>query len=317
MRIDQDPRRARMAGYIAALLSGIVMGLSWVIFKLELNFEALGPADVNWLNMIGVALIIWPVYLIRNRDRLFPRTQPYRWLLLFATIAAGIFYLRNVGVDLAGATTAAIVSRTETGFVFILSYLVLRRPVSGLGWLGTGLLLVGALRTIGIGGAGLTFPVAGVIALVGAAAFIAVNAVIIKTRFNRVPNEMVILASATVQTAIFSIVVPAFVGLDGARYVLAHPHLLALVAIASLGIAGNLFLYYYAMKRAPMWSVRVLALVALPAAVAGDYLVLAQPVTPEAIQGMGLVIAGALIVIHAGRRRRNGDGDGDGDDNDS
>ncbi len=296
-----------MAGYIAALLSGIVMGLSWVIFKLELNLEELGPADVNWLNMIGVAAIIWPVYLIRNREHLFPRGQPYRWLLLFATLAAGIFYLRNIGVDLCGPTTAAIISRTETGFVFILSYLILHQAVSGLGWIGTALLLVGAMRTIGIGSVGLTFPLAGVAALAVAAALIALNAVIIKTQFNKVPNELVILASATVQTIVFSIAVPAFVGLDGARYVLAHPHAMRLVALASLGIAGNLFLYYYAMKRAPMWAVRVLALVALPAAVAGDYFVLGQPITTDAVQGMGLVIAGALIVIHAGRRR-NGDG---------
>jgi drug/metabolite transporter (DMT)-like permease len=44
----------------------------------------------------------------------------------------------------------------------------------------------------------------------------------------------------------------------------------------------------------------------MPAAVAGDYFVLGQPITPEAVQGMGLVMAGAMIVIHAGRRR-NGD----------
>ncbi len=311
MRIDQDLRWRRIAGYVAALLSGIVMGLSWVLFKLELNIPELGPADVNWLNMIGVAAIIWPVYLIRNREHLFPREQPYKWLLLFATFAAGIFYLRNIGVDLCGPTTSAIISRTETGFVFILPSLILRQAVSGLGWFGTALLLVGALRTIGIGSAGLTFPLAGVVALVAAAALIALNAVIIKTQFNRVPNELVILASATVQTTVFTIVVPAFVGLDGARHVLTHPHLIGLVALASLGIVGNLFLYYYAMKRAPMWAVRVLALVALPAVVAGDYFVLGQPITPDAVQGMGLVIAGALIVIHAGRRR-NGDGNGDG-----
>jgi len=307
MRFDRDPRWSRMAGYIAALLAGVVMGLSWVVFKLELNLDGLGPADVNWLNMIGVAIIIWPVYLVRNRENLFPADKPYRWLLLFAVFATGIFYLRNVGVDLCGATTAAIVSRVETGFVFILSYLVLQQAVSALGWIGTAVLVLGALRTIGVGSAEMTFPVAGVIALIGAALLIAFNAVIIKTKFNQVPNEMVILASATVQTTIFTIVVPLLVGFQGARFLLAHPQYFGLVALASLGIAGNLFLYYYAMKRAPMWAVRVLALIALPAAVAGDYFVLHEPITPIAVQGMGLVMLGALIVIQAGRRG-NGNG---------
>lgn len=307
MRIDRDPRWMRMAGYIAALLSGVVMGLSWVVFKLELNLEALGPADVNWLNMIGVAIIIWPMHLIRHRENPFPRDKPYRWLLLFACFAAGIFYLRNIGVDLCGATTAAIVSRVETGFVFMLSYLVLSQAVSGLGWLGTAVLVLGALRTIGVGSAEMTFPIAGVMALVGAALLIAFNATIIKTQFNRVPNELAILASATVQTIIFSIVVPSLVGVEGARFVLENPRYLGLIALASLGISGNLFLYYYAMKRAPMWAVRVLALIALPVAVAGDYFVLGEPITMNAVQGMALVIIGAIIVIQAGRRA-NGNG---------
>ncbi|MFW5867365.1 MAG: DMT family transporter [Armatimonadota bacterium] len=310
MRLDRDPRWARMAGYVAALTAGVVMGLSWVLFKLELNLEALGPADVNWLNMIGVAIIMWPVYLIRNRGNLFPADRPYRWLLLFAVFAAGIFYLRNIGVDLCGATTAAIVSRVETGFVFILSYLVLQQAVSALGWLGTAVLLLGALRTIGVGSAGLTFPVAGVIALVGAALLIAFNAVIIKTQFNHVPNEMAVLASATVQATIFSIAVPLLVGLEGVRFLIANPQYFGLVALASFGIASNLFLYYYAMKRAPMWAVRVLALIALPVAVVGDYYLLHEPITPNAMQGMGLVIIGALIIIHAGRRANEDDGRG-------
>ncbi|MFP4249512.1 MAG: DMT family transporter [Armatimonadota bacterium] len=303
MRIDRDPRWAKIVGYVAALTAGVVMGLSWVIFKLELNLEALGAAEVNWLNMIGVTIIIWPVYLIRHRGNTFPREHPYRWLLLFATFAAGLFYLRNIGVDLCGATTAAIVSRVETGFVFMLSYLVLRQAVSGLGWFGTAVLLLGVLRTIGVGSAEMIFPIGGVVALVGAALLIAFNAAIIKTQFNRVPNEMAVLASATVQTVIFSVVVPVFIGLEGVRFVLANPQYLGLIALASVSIAGNLFLYYYAMKRAPMWAVRVLALISLPSAVVADYLILGEPITMNAVQGMVLVIIGALIIIQSGRRR--------------
>lgn len=298
-----EPIWRRLAGYLAALASGLIMGVSWVVFKLQLNVEALGPADVNWLNMLGVGIIIVPVYLIRYRGRLFPAGQPYPWLLLFAVSAAGIFYLRNVGVDLTGATTSAIVARSETAFVFILTYVVLRERVRALGWLGTVLLLVGALHTVGIGSTELSFPIAGVIALIAAALLIALNALIIKLYFGGVRNEMAILASAVVQTVIFSVVVPVFVGLDGLRHVLAHPPLIGLIALAAATIVANLFLYYYAMKRAPMWAVRVLALVAIPTAVAGDYFVLGAPITMNAVQGMLLVIIGALVIIQAGRGR--------------
>ncbi len=300
-RPDQHPRWIKAFGYAAALLSGLLMGISWVILKLALNFEVLGPADLNWLNMVGLAIIIWPVYLIRRRRDLFPRDMPYRWLLVFALFAATLFYLRNTGVGICGATTAAIVSRVETTFVFILSYLVLHQAVGGLGWVGSLLLLAGALRTVGLGSAQMNLDLLGVGALVIGALFVALNAVIIKTHFNRVPNELVILASATVQTVVYSMAVPAFIGLDGVRAALAEPRLLGLVALMSVIIAGNLFAYYYAMKRVPMWAARMLALLAPAVAVVADYAILGTPITANAVQGLLLVMGGATLVILSSR----------------
>ncbi len=288
-------------GYAAALLSGLLMGVTWVIIKRILNAGVLGPADLNWLNMIGMSAIIWPVYLLRHRGNLFPREMPYRWLLLFALLAAMIFYARNLGVGICGATTAAIVSRVETAFVFLISYFVLHQAVGGLGWIGSALLLVGALRTVGVGSARVCIDLLGIAALVVAALFIAINAAIIKTKFGRVPNELVILASATVQTIVYSIAVPTFIGLDGVLTALADPSLLGLVVLAAVVITANLFTYYYAMKRVPMWAARMLALLAPPVAAVADHFVLGTPITPEAVQGLLLVLAGAMLVILSGR----------------
>ncbi len=301
MRLDQQARWVTPFGYAAALLSGLLMGITWVIVKLILDAGVLGPADLNWLSMIGMSLIIWPVYLLRHRGNCFPRGRPYGWLVVFALLASTIFYSRNLGVGICGATAAAIVSRVETAFVFILSYLVLRQAVGRLGWLGSALLVAGALRTVGVGSAQVQIDLLGVGALVLAALCIALNAVIIKTQFGRVPNEMVILASATVQTTVFSIAVPLFVGLDGVRMALADPRLLGLVALAVAVITANLFSYYYAMKRVPMWAARMLALLAPPVAVVADHFILGAPITAAALQGLTLVLVGATLVILSGR----------------
>jgi len=300
-RPDRNPRWTAAFGYAAALLSGLLMGVTWVVLKLILNAEVLGPADLNWLSMAGVLIIVAPVHLLRHRRNLFPRESPWGWLLVFALLASGIFYLRNLGVGICGATTAAIVSRVETAFVFLLTYLVLRQPVGRLGWLGSLLLLAGALRTAGVGSAAVCTNAGGIIALAGAALLIALNAVIIKTQFARVSNELVILASAVVQTVIYSLAVPVFIGLEGVRAALADPRLVSLVALAAVVIAGNLFAYYYAMKRVPMWAARMLALLAPPVAVLADYLVLGTPVTVPALQGLLLVLGGAALVIVSGR----------------
>ncbi len=301
MRVDRQTRWIKPFGYAAALLSGLLMGLTWVIIKLILNAGVLGPADLNWLTMIGMSLIIWPIYLLRHRGNWFPRGHPYGPLLVFALLASTIFYSRNLGVGICGATTAAIISRVETAFVFLLTYLVLRQAVGRLGWFGSALLVAGALRTVGLGSAQVHIDLLGIGALVLAALCIALNAVIIKTQFGRVPNEMVILASATVQTTVFSIAVPTLIGLDGVRAALADPRLLGLVALAALVITANLFSYYYAMKRVPMWAARMLALLAPPVAVVADHFVLGTPVTAGAMQGLALVLLGATLVIVSGR----------------
>lgn len=301
-RPDRNPRWTAAFGYAAALLSGLLMGVTWVVLKVILNAGVLGPADLNWLSVAGVLAIVLPVHLLRHRRNLFPRESPRGWLLIFALTAAGIFYLRNLGVALCGATTSAIVSRVETGFVFLLTYLVLRQPVGRLGWLGSGLLLVGALRTAGVGSAAVCTDAGGIVALISAALLVALNAVIIKLHFARVSNELVILASAVVQTVIYSLLVPLLVGLEGVRAALADPRLLGLVALAAAMIAANLFTYYYAMKRVPMWAARMLALLAPPVAVLADYFVLDTPVTAAAMQGLLLVLGGAALVIVSGRQ---------------
>lgn len=307
MRVDHQPQWTRAAGYTAALLSGVAVGLVWALQKHVLDQKIVGPAGLNWLNMLGINLIIWPAYLIRYRRNLFPAATPFKWLGLFACIAAGIFYCRNLGVGMTGATTAAVVTRSDVAFVFVLSYLVLRQRVNAWGWAGTVLLLLGALRVAGVGLGPLSFDGAGLTVLLASAAGVAVNALIITLHFNRIPNELVILASATVQAILFAVIVPAGGGMGGVAQVFAEPRVLGLIALGSAMIAANLFTYYYAMKRAPMWAVRMLALTGAPVAALADHFVLHAPVTAAHLQGLAAVLIGApLVILSAGNSRTKG-----------
>ena len=143
----------------------------------------------------------------------------------------------------------------------------------------------------------------------GSAVGVAANALIIKMQFRRVANELVILFSATVQTIIYSLVVPVFAGLDGVRAALARPDIVVLVALGAVAIFGNLFLYYYAMKRAPMWAVRILVLTGPPVAMIADHFLLNSPITAAGVQGLVAVLIGATMVIMSERRATTGPGE--------
>jgi len=214
---ETRPPLHRAAGYLAALLSGAIMGASWPLQKHILAQDVIGPAALHWLNVCGLFAIIAPPYVLRYRGRLRWRRFSAWWLLPFGGVACVMHYCRNFGVDATSATTAAVVERSEVVFGFLLSYLGLRRSVRALGWLGTALVLYGTVRVAVVGAQALDFHPLGVLALVVVGLTIAVNATIIKTLFAAIPKELIILGSMTVQIVVYPVAGPASGALPVAR----------------------------------------------------------------------------------------------------
>ncbi|MGD9495563.1 MAG: DMT family transporter [Armatimonadota bacterium] len=294
-------------GYVAALLTGAIMGISWPLQKFILAQEVIGPATLHWLNVIGLFALATPAYLLRYGGRVSWQGFRLWWMLPFGGVACVMHYCRNFGVAATSSTTAAVVEESEIVFVFLLSYLVLRRPVRALGWLGTALVLYGTVRVALVGAQTLHFDPLGVVALVVVGLTIAVNATMVKALFSGIPNELIILGSVTVQIVVFSLAAPATGALPGVARLVAMPGLLALVALGSLVWGSRLLLYYYALKRAPVWAVRMLALTGLPVATLADLLVLHMPVTWAHVQGLLAAGGGAMLVIVSSRAEGGGE----------
>ncbi|MEA3403588.1 MAG: DMT family transporter [Armatimonadota bacterium] len=301
-RSDAQPL-TRAAGYLAALLTGTAMGIAWPLQKYILSQQVIGPATLHWLNVCGLLALVAPVYLLRYRGRLRWRGFSPAWLVLFGGVASVMHYCRKYGLAETSATTAAVVERSEVVFVFLFSYLALRTPVRRLGWLGTALVLYGTTRVALVGSTALHFQPLGVVALVVVGLTIAINALLVKAKFTGIPNELIILGSMAVQITVYSIVVPASGALPSVRELLTMPVLIGLVGLGSVVWGTRLLLYYYALKRAPMWAVRMLTLSGLPVATLADLLVLRAPVTWAHVEGLVAAGAGAAMVVLSADRR--------------
>ncbi len=298
------------AGFAAALLTGAVMGVSWPLQKHILAQGVIGPGTLHWLNVIGLFTIILPLYLVRFGTRL--RWDGFRpwWLLPFGGVACVMHYCRNFGVAATTSTTAAVVEETEIVFVFLLSYLVMRRAVRPLGWLGTALVAYGVLRVALVGAQTLQFDPLGIAALVVVGLTIAVNATMVKMLFRTIPYELIILGSITVQIVVYSLAVPSSGALPTVARLLTMPGLLALVALGSVVWGTRLMLYYYALRRAPVWAVRMLALTGLPVATLADLAVLHVPVTWAHLEGLIAAMAGAtMVIVSVNREERSSVGE--------
>ncbi len=301
-RVPAPPswRRAPAVGFAAAVLSALATGS---FFAVEKRLLADTPVVVlNWMHMSMVLVFSAALWgLRRRRVRLQP--LPYWPLLLFGLIACSIFYSRNFGLWATSPTTGAIITRTELAFVLLLAYLFVGERIAVGGWVGIVLLLVGSFRAMDISAGHLHWNFWGCAALMLAAMGTAANALIIKLKFEAVPNELVVLASALVQTVVWGILALLGGNFSPLLRLVHDPAYSALVVTGSVLVMVMLFSYYFAMKRIPMWSARMLSLLIVLVAIFWDVVWLHRPPTSVQLQGAALALLGAILVVIAGEAR--------------
>ncbi|NPV46276.1 MAG: DMT family transporter [Armatimonadetes bacterium] len=290
-------QRARILGYAMSVFTGILAGLLYAVNK-ALTTE-LTPAQITFLEAAVACALLVPGYLWRARGQALPRQTPWGWLLLFGLTAVMLFYMRTTGIALTSATTGALVVRLEVGLVFVYSYLFLRERPSPWGWVGAGLLVVGMLAALDLPAGGLVLRPLGLAALVAAAFGIAANAVIIKLRLGGVSNSLTALANVTCQVMVLGPLIVLGGQLTGLGEALTSPRTAVLLGLGGFIVTWMLTTYYYAMKRVPMWTVRLLGLVTPAAALLADYFWLRSAISGGQLLGLVLVTAGSALVIIA------------------
>lgn len=298
--MDDASRRNTILGYMAIIASAVCTGATWPILKDVLGYVE--PLQANLLYILPALVVVGLIYSLRRRGQSFlPTGAHFGWLLLFASFASVIFYTKSLGVDLTTATTGALVIRLELAIVFVLSYVVLKTRVTAAGWVGTVLLFLGTMSALGVSFGDLTFAPLGIAALIIAAVLTAGNAIIIKLHFGKLPSEMPALASCVCQTLFFSIILLSTGKFTATFASLANPRVAIEALILGLLTAGSLILYYFSMKRIPMWTCRILSLIGPVVAVLGDHFWLGTVITRGQLIGLTTVLCGATLVIISSR----------------
>ena len=282
------------AGYAAILAAAAIWGFYWAAIKPVMRH--ISPMSLNWLQMVPVWFITAAVHLAARRHEQ-EREYPVFWLAVFGLIASMIFYTRNLGCQLTSPTTGAILTRLDVLFAAILSALVLKVPLTTTAASGGILLLFGAALVMNVFSKGLVFNALGYAVLVLCGFGVAVNALIIKLFFNRTPPEVTSFASATVQCIVFPPLLVATGQWQETIRAAMTPELRVQVFGLSLLIAAGLYLYYFAMKRAPMTNIRLIYLTTPAFAMLADHFWLGAAITPAQLAGLVAVMVGAALVI--------------------
>lgn len=305
-----NARTQHFLGYAAATASGACTGLMYGI-----NKELTGPAgaqsalSVTFVEAVVAALLLLPWYLIRFRRSPLPQRTPWLWLLMFGATAVMLFYFRTLAVAITGPTTSALFERFEFVLVMVYSYIFLTEKPSAVGWIGAIALVLGMLAALDPQAAGAVLRLGGVAAALLCATGIAINAIIIRLHLNTVRNELIALVNVVCQ----SLALPLFLIVAGkvpaVISAVANPHHLLLLILGGACIPGNLVPYYFAMKRVPMWSCRLLSLVTPVVALLLDHFWLHSRISAGQLLGLALVVGGAMLVITSGMRQRAAEGE--------
>jgi drug/metabolite transporter (DMT)-like permease len=297
-----DTRAQRLLGYAAAIASGGFAGLLYAM-----NKQITGnvpPLSVTFIEAVVATVLLLPWYLLRFRGNLLPRRTPWAWLLAFGLTGLMLFCARTLAVSLTGPTTAALVTRFEIVLVVLYSAIFLRERPSPLGWVGSGALVLGMIAALDLRSAEAVVHLAGVLAALACATGIAVNAIIIRLHLGGVRDELIALGNVTTQSLLLPLVVLGAGEMGRVGQALGDPGQLWLLVLGGACIPGMLVTYYFAMKRIPMWSCRLLNLVTPVVALLLDHFWLHSRISTGQLMGLALVIGGATLVITSGVARR-------------
>lgn len=285
-----------------AILFAFLSVVSWVAFSLILR----GAVAVWPVSLIGilsrvVTLAILGVWVLTTgaRWRRLRTRGVGRWLLLMGSISAVITLLWFVSLQSTTATNCAMLYRFDLLFVVLIGAMLGQERI-GLAQLTlvpamlVGLALVSEVHKFDFHG-----HFRGDMMVVAAAFGFAVNAFVIRHIMGTMDEEAVALYNHGMSTVGF--VVLALVSGDFARTqtMLVQPKAIAVVVTLGVIAALHLPLYYAALRRMRVWTLRAFMLSAPVMAAAVEWQLWGERLT--ALQGVGAAIIlaglGVLVVI--------------------
>ncbi|MFL5848161.1 MAG: DMT family transporter [Solirubrobacteraceae bacterium] len=292
------PRQVGLLGLLAAIWGG-----SYLLIKYCLEgFSA--PVIVCGRSLLGAGVLLLAIRLQGGAtwEALHDaRRRPWTALGLGAVAIAGPFLLITVGEqEVPSGLTAVLIASVPLFVALFAPFLdrseqIDRRQGVGLavGILGVGLLVgVESVSTLG--------QFLGAMAMIGAAACYALSSFVVKAAYRGIPA--IVTSFVSVGAGALITLPPALADLPseapGLRAVL------ALVGLGALGTAAAFVIFYKLIGELGAGRAALVSYLAPPLALAYGAALLDEPITPAAIAGTVLILAGVAL---ASRRRARPD----------
>lgn len=274
------------------LLLGLIWGASFLFIKV--GVAEIPPATLVAVRLI-IAVIILLIVLYSAGLRLPSSLRAWGDLAFVGIVGVVLpFLLITWGEQSIASSMAAILNATTPLFTMLLASVWTREDrMAGQRWVGVVIGFVGVIVAVGTGGLTFDSGLLGKLAVLMAAVCYAVTAIFSRRAFRGMPA----LVPATGQILFGTLVItPVALVLDGVPRALPSAAAIgAVLALAILGTALAYLMYYWLLDRLGAPRTSMVTYLTPPLALVYGALLLSEPITLNALLGLGLVIAGIAL----------------------
>ncbi len=253
---------------------------------------------IRFITMILLLLIM----VMKNELKLLFHTKAaFLRLLLIGTLGFLLDTTAFIGLSLSPAGSGAALLKCDIIFVNLISVIIYKKKFTKLDWGYTVIMLFGVLMVMGIDFHKFRIGEKGDFFFILSALFVSINAFVIKSvqldKKNPVQDDVIAFYNNFITMILFSIV-SLILGTSGQINMLWESKALLIAALAAgLGQTLVYIVYYYNLKRFPVWIVKVFLLLMPVVATAVSFLLFHETMVKSQYIGMGIVLAGAYGIL--------------------
>ena len=259
---------------------------------------------IRFLTMILLLIIMGAkgeLPLLLKVEGILPR------LLLIGMLGFALDLTAFIGLTLSPAGSGTALLKCDIIFVNLISAIIYKRKFSKADWIFTLVMLFGVLMVMGIDFTNLSLGNKGDIFFILSALFVSINAFVIKSvqldKKNPAADNVIAFYNNFVTMILFTITA-TFMGTLGQLTGLVNDHRTLLAAtLAGLGQTGIYLVYYWDLRRFPVWIVKVFLLLMPLIATLISFALFDERMNGNQYIGMVVVLGGALGILLEQKRK--------------
>lgn len=253
---------------------------------------------IRFITMLLLTIVMWRK---RQLVLLFQTKGVLRRLLLIGLLGFLLDLTAFIGLTLSPAGSGTALLKCDIIFVNLISVMIYKEKFTKRDWLFTFIMLFGVFMVMGIDFSQLSFHGGGEIFFVLSALFVSINAFVIKSVQKDKKNPMednVIAFYNNFVTMILFFVSSLIMGTLGQlKHLAENKSTLIATIIAGLGQTLVYIVYYYNLRRYPVWIVKVFNLLMPIVSAIISFVLFKETMEKNQYIGMVVVLLGALGIL--------------------